>query len=108
MCPNPKAKSKELREATIPERAISLKVPGIISIFFLNTKGRRITAAKLNLKNTIITGGKSSKASLVKIFPDAPIIETRIKTKNGDTIFIPNSMLTKQRLVKKIGRFKFQ
>jgi len=29
------------------------------------------------------------------------IIETRIKTKNGDIIFIPNSMLTKQKVIKK-------
>ena len=53
-------------------------------------------------------GDKIQVDGIEGIIEHISIIETRIKTKNGYTIFIPNSMLTKQRLVKKIGRFKFQ
>lgn len=32
---------------------------------------------------------------------DISIIETKIRTKNGDIIFIPNSLLTKEKIIKK-------
>ena len=64
-------------------------IPNLISGLFIHQKR--------GLKD----GDKISMDGINGIIEHISIIETRIKTKNGDIIFVPNSMLTKHKVIKK-------
>jgi len=64
-------------------------IPNLISGLFIHQKRGLKDGDKINMDG--ING----------IIEHISIIETRIKTKNGDIIFVPNSMLTKHKVIKK-------
>ena len=68
--------------------AIKDFVPNLLAGIFLHRKGF------LNEGDTIRVGGTQGKIVHINL------VETRIQTKNGDVIYIPNSILTKSEVVK--------
>jgi small-conductance mechanosensitive channel len=61
-----------------------------------------LVAGLFMLKKTEIEKGKRIKAGNVEgTVVEIGLIETKIKTKKGDEIYIPNSTLTKEKLVVK-------
>lgn len=64
-------------------------IPNITAGMFIHTKG------------IISTGDKIKHHDIEGVVEEAGFIETVIKTKNGDFIFIPNTRLTQYELIKK-------
>jgi len=69
-------------------------IPNATAGFFIHSKG------------TIQKGDKIRHQNIEGIIESTGIIETVIKTKEGDTIFIPNTRLTQYELIKKNKKSK--